>query len=96
MWTVGLGKPNIAISRIKTLSRSSVRMPNYLLNRMVCQSMVSDSTQPLGVYSLPGSPVLGIFQARILEWVAIPFSRGSSGPRGQTQVSCTVGRFFNI
>ena len=35
-----------------------------------------------------------ILQARILEWVAFPFSRGSSHPRGQTQVSCTAGRFF--
>ena len=35
----------------------------------------------------PGSSVHGIFQARILEWVAIPFSRGSSRPRDQTQVS---------
>ena len=40
------------------------------------------------------STVHGIFQARILEWVAFPFSRGSSQPRGQTQVSCTAGRFF--
>ena len=32
----------------------------------------------------------------ILEWVAIPFSRGSSGPRDQTWVSCTKGRFFTI
>ena len=38
--------------------------------------------------------VHGIFQARILEWVAIPFSRGSSQPRGQTQVSHITGRFF--
>ena len=38
--------------------------------------------------SLPGSSVHGIFQARILEWVAISFSRGSSWPRGQTRVSC--------
>ena len=38
--------------------------------------------------SLPGSSVHGILQARILEWVAIPFSRGSSRPRDQTQVSC--------
>ena len=38
--------------------------------------------------SLPGSSVHGIFQARILEWVAIPFSRGSSQPRDQTYVSC--------
>ena len=36
--------------------------------------------------SLPGSSVLGIFQARILEWVAISFSRGSSRPRDWTQV----------
>ena len=41
--------------------------------------------------SLPGSSVHGIFQARILEWVAISFSRGSSPPRDRTQVSC-IGR----
>ena len=44
-------------------------------------------------YSPPGSSVHGILQARISEWVAIPFSRGSSGPRDQTQVSHIVGRF---
>ena len=38
--------------------------------------------------------VCGILQTRILEWVAFPFSRGSSQPRDQTQVSCTAGRFF--
>ena len=36
----------------------------------------------------------GILQARILEWVAFPFSRGSSQPRDWTQVSCIAGRFF--
>ena len=46
--------------------------------------------------SLPGYSVHGIFQARILEWVAIPFSRESSKPRDQTQVSCMAGRFFTI
>ena len=40
------------------------------------------------------SSVHGIFQARILEWVAISFSRGSSESRDQTQVSHTVGRHF--
>ena len=45
---------------------------------------------------LPGSSVHGIFQARILEWVAIPFSRGSSQARDKTQVSCIAGRFFTI
>ena len=43
--------------------------------------------------SLPGSSVHGIFQARILEWVAIPFSRGLSQSRGQTCVSC-IGRWI--
>ena len=44
--------------------------------------------------SLPGSSVHRILQARILEWVAILFSRGSSQPRDQTQVSHIAGRFF--
>ena len=44
--------------------------------------------------SLPGSSIHGIFQARILEWVAISFSRGSSPPRDLTQVSRTAGRLF--
>ena len=46
--------------------------------------------------SPPGSFVYGILQARILEWVAIPFSGGSSRPRDQTQVSHIAGRFFTI
>ena len=45
------------------------------------------------VWSPPGSSVHGISQARILEWVAIPFTRGSSPPRDGTQVSCLAGRF---
>ena len=46
--------------------------------------------------SLPGSTIHGIFQARILEWVAIPFSRRSSQPRDWTQVSHIVGRRFTV
>ena len=57
---------------------------------------MSDSLQHHGLYSLPGSSVRGILQARILEWESIPFSRGSSWPRDQTQVSCIVGRFFSV
>ena len=44
----------------------------------------------------PGSSVHGILQARILEWLAISFSRGSSWPRDQTQVSCLAGKSFTI
>ena len=48
-------------------------------------SVVSTSLRPHGLY---------ILQARILEWVAFPFSGGSSQPRDQTQVSRIAGRFF--
>ena len=45
-------------------------------------------------HSPPGSSVHGISQARVLEWVAISFSRGSSWPRDQTHISCIAGGFF--
>ena len=48
-------------------------------------SVVSDSFRPDGWNSPPGSSVHGILQARILGWVAISFSRGSSWPRDWTQ-----------
>ena len=51
-------------------------------------SVVSDSLRPHGLYSLWNS------QARILEWVAFPFCRGSSQPTDRTQVSHIAGRFF--
>ena len=51
-------------------------------------SVGSNSLWPHGLYSPRNS------QARILEWVAFPFSRGSSQPRNQTWVSCIAGRFF--
>ena len=46
--------------------------------------------------SLPGSSIRGILQARILEGVAISFSRGSSRPRDRTLVSHTVGRLYRL
>ena len=46
--------------------------------------------------SLPGTSVHGIFQAIVLEWIAISFSRGSSQPRDQTRVSHIVDRHFTI
>ena len=47
-------------------------------------------------HTLPGSSVHGILQGRIMELVAILFSRGSSWPRGRTQGSCIAGRFFTL
>ena len=56
---------------------------------------MSDSLRPVDC-SPPSSSVHGILQARILEWVAISFSSGSSRPRDQTQVSHIAGRRFNL
>ena len=67
-------------------------------NESVSHSVVSDSLWPHDC-SPPGSCVRGILQARILQWVAIPFSRGSSQPRYWTHVSlspASAGRFFPI
>ena len=65
----------------------------------VCMcSVVSNSLDPMNC-SLPGSSLHWISLARILEWVAISSSRGSSWPRDQTLISCvsfTVGRFFTV
>ena len=54
---------------------------------------MSSSLQPYD-WSPPGSSVSGILQARILEWVAISSSRGSSRPRDWAQVSCVAGRLY--
>ena len=64
-----------------------------------CVCLVTQSCPTLWdsmVCSLPGSSVHGIFQARILEWVAISFSKGSSWPRDWTQVSRIAGRRFTL
>ena len=47
-------------------------------------------------HSAPGSSIYGSLQARILEWVASPFSRGSFRCRDRTRVSCIAGKFFII
>ena len=59
------------------------------------RSVVSGSLRPVDC-STPSSSVHGILQARILEWVAISFSRGSSQPRDRTQFSHIAGRCFNL
>ena len=66
--------------------------------QLVVVLVVSDSCDPMDS-NLTDSSVLGILQARILEWVAISFSRGSSRPRNWTCVSCDsciAGEFFTI
>ena len=83
-------------SRISELMLTSVLVPSVCV--CVCALsclFVSPLYNPMDS-SLPGSSVHGIFQARILEWVAISFSRGSSQPRNRTHVSHIAGGFFAI
>ena len=70
-------------------SMSQVKKEVKVLVAQLCPTL----SDPMNS-SPPGSSVHGILQARILEWVAIPFSEGSSRPRDQTQVSRIAGRFF--
>ena len=72
-----------------------------MYDNVSCSCLVTQSRltlyDPLNCSSPPGSSVQGIFQARILEWVATSSSKGSSWPRDWTHiscVSCTAGRFF--
>ena len=73
--------------------KTAIYKPRILLSTstvshsVVCPTLC-DPTAP------PGSSVHGILQAKILEWVAIPFSRRSSRPRDRTWASCVAGRFF--
>ena len=59
----------------------------------ISHSVMSNSLRPMH-WSLPGSSVHGILQARTLEWLAIPFFRESSQARDRTQVSCIAGTCF--
>ena len=59
------------------------------------RSVVSNSVT-LWTVALQAPLSMEILQARILEWVAMPSSRGSSQPRDQTQVFCVAGRFFTV
>ena len=67
----------------------------YLESESVSRSVMSYSLQPID-HNLPGSSVHGILQARIWEWVAFLFSRGSSPPRDYVWVSLIVSRFFTV
>ena len=73
---------------IQTESKGWRRFSGYLESLLFSWEVMSD---PMDHCSPPGSSVLGIFQARILEWVAIAFSRGSSWPRDRSYISC-IGR----
>ena len=74
---------------------SEVKKKKKKRSERVSPSVMSDSSDPMNC-TPPASFVYGIFQARILKWIAMPFSRGSSWPRDWTWVSCIAGRFFTV
>ena len=82
----------IEIYPLINLALVSDTRENIDVNVLVTQSCLTlcDPYEPSRLLC-PGIP-----QAKILEWVAIPFSRGSCRPRNLTQVSCIVGGFFTV
>ena len=85
---------------VKTLVYSKLIQCIYMCVRVyvcVCVCMCVQSRPSLCDpvdCNLPGFSVLGISQARILEWIAISYSRGLTWPRDQSHISCLAGRFF--
>ena len=76
--------------REKTFLKKVSSVKNVLVTQL-CPSLFD----PMD-YSLPGSSIHGILQARILEWVAISFPRGFPQPKDRTLVSFIGGRFFTM
>ena len=80
----------VLLSSVKVIQ--VVAEPNHVCS-VLSHSVVSDSVIPWTV-ARQAPLSMGIFQVRILEWVAMPSSRGSSQPRNGTQISHIAGRFF--
>ena len=81
------------------LRNSADRPPQSYLWKWKVKVLVTQSCLTLWdsmACSPPGSSVRGNFWARILEWVAIPYSRGSSQPRNRACISCIACRFFTV
>ena len=81
--------------------RQCIHVENKIIKKIICLWSWSITQSCPTLFhpmdcNLPGSSDHGISQARILEWVAVPFSRGSSQSRDQTQVSLIAGRFFTV
>ena len=85
---------NISVLEFNSSERKQTRKNTYCVEgaKVRCEVALCDPMD----YSLPVSSIHGIFQARILEWVAISSSRRSSRPRDWTRVSHIVGRCFTV
>ena len=97
IWWICMGESGLPILFLCHLSSSCISFLNPSSSHCseVC-SVISNFFFFFLDCSLPGSSVHGILQGRTLKWVVIPFSRGFSQLRGQTQVSSIAGRFCTI
>ena len=86
---------HVNTTELYTLNRQIVWYMNYISVKVLVTQSCLTVYNPMDC-SPPGSSVHGIFQARILEWIAISYSRGSPQLKDRTQLSCIAGRFFTI
>ena len=109
LWPAQPPLENVNLTCALPFRSADQRLPvHFALLLLFSSSVVPDSVTP-GLWPVvaqlcltlqpldcgpPGSSIRGILQARMLEWLAISFSRGSSQPRNWTQVFCIAGRFF--
>ena len=93
LWSAPSWKPVVHTSWIPQQTSRTGSLEMSVCVCVLSGSVMSDTWDPIDC-SLPGSSVHGILQARILEWVAISFSRGSSWLRNRTQVSYIAGRLI--
>ena len=93
-WRAAIHGVTKSRTRLSDWTELKIPWSDVLLRVLVAQSCLT-LCDPMD-YSLLGFSVHGILQARILEWIAIPFSRGTSQPRDRTLVSCITGRFFTV
>ena len=100
VWPEGAALATRKAFRMAVLGGGRDRVPspgcniNSLLNWLISWKSESESHSVMSNSLQPHGQPHGILQARILEWVAFPFSRGSSQLRDWTQVSCIAGEFF--
>ena len=99
--SMGLQRVGCDWARVCTHTHTHTHTQTYTVVTYKCESE-SDVAQSCPTLcdpmdcNLPGFSIHGIFQARVLECIAISFSRGSSRPRNRTWVSCIAGRCFTL
>ena len=88
---------NVSRSELSFIFSHRNTLHTYIIDSLILcylEKWQWKSLNRVRVFVTPWTIDIGLFQARILGWVAVPFCRGSSQPRDRTQVSCIAGRFF--